>query len=317
MINTNSYSYYRGKIEKTVSNIYTFLTNDPEYVGKFKYNLFTDEIEYDGKSITKDVITHIANDVKRELGFYDPILVGRTLYDIADEKVNSYHPVKDFLNSLTWDGKSRVETMTTSWFNSDETSLSKAINRTFLKMAIKRIMEPGCRIEYSLLLNGVRKSDLHTFCERLSAGLGLAVNVDTKETRKYAPILNRSWICLMDELIGHDYKQQDRIKDVVRRSKDIFIPPYKTYHVTNQRHCVFIGSTSNEEFLKENSIEPCVKYWIINCGHIDKDYICNNFDDETVKQLWAEAYYMYKKNPDIYSDFYEVQELILNQNNNK
>ena len=66
MLNKNSYSYHRGKIEVTDDNIYTFLTSDPDYAGKFKYNLFTDEIEYEGKPITKDVITHITNDVKRE-----------------------------------------------------------------------------------------------------------------------------------------------------------------------------------------------------------------------------------------------------------
>ena len=69
------------------------------------------------------------------------------------------------------------------------------------------------------------------------------------------------------------------------------------------------------EFLKENSIRPDTKYWIINCGHIDENYICNNFDDETVKQLWAEAYYMYKQNPDISRDIEKINDMIRNQNN--
>ena len=117
----------------------------------------------------------------------------------------------------------------------------------------------------------------------------------------------------MDELKGHDYDQQRLTRSLIRTKKDLV----GKYYIERGRHCVFTGSTSNEEFLKENSIKPDTKYWIINCGHIDENYIYNNFDDETVKQLWAEAYYMYKQDPDISKDIIKIKNMIESQNNNK
>ena len=313
MINKSNYSYHRNRIETTVSNIIIFLTNDPRYAGKFKYNLFTNSKEYNEEIITDSTIRHIANDVSEELGFYSPSKVKCALSEIFSDKTLQYHPVKDFLNNLTWDGKKRLETMNINWLNAEDTPLTRSESRTWMEAAVKRIMEPGCLFEYCLLFTGVPKSVLYTFFEKLSAGFGLATNVSIKSEERQASELNKSWICLMDELKGHDYKQQKLTKSLIRTRKDLVGKNYKE----RGRHCVFTGSTSNEEFLKENSIIPDTKYWIINCGNIDKDYICNNFDDETVKQLWAEAYYMYKNNPDIHPDVVEVESLIINQNNNK
>lgn len=313
MLNKKKYSYHRGKIENDPFNIIIFLTNDPRYAGKFRYNLFTNSREYNGEIITDSVIRHIANDVREELGFYSPSKVKCALSKIFSDETIQYHPVKDFLNSLTWDGKKRLETMNINWLNAEDTPLTRAESRTWMEAAVKRIMEPGCLFEYCLLFTGVPKSVLYTFFQKLSAGFGLATNVSIKSRKRQASELNKNWICLMNELKGHDYDQQRLTRSLIRTRKDLV----GKYYIERGRHCVFTGSTSNEEFLKDCSIKPDTKYWIINCGHIDKDYICNNFDDETVKQLWAEAYYMYKNNPDIHPDVEEVESLLINKNNNK
>ena len=59
MVNKNIYSCHKGKIENDPINIIIFLTNDPRYAGKFRYNLFTNSREYNEETITDSTIRHI------------------------------------------------------------------------------------------------------------------------------------------------------------------------------------------------------------------------------------------------------------------
>lgn len=124
-------------------------------------------------------------------------------------------------------------------------------------------------------------------------------------------------MCFINEIVGCNSEQQRLTREVICASKDYFIPSHGKNTIETGRHCVFVGSTRNKEFLKKNSLNPDTMYWIINCGHIDENYIYDNFTDETVKQLWAEAYYMYKQDPDISKDIEKINKMIKNQNNNK
>ena len=312
---------YEERPMRSVENIITYLNNDPKYADSIKYNLYTDRTEYNGQPIKKATINEIAVDVEKGLGFYSPSKVKCAVHCISADKKKEYHPVIDYLNSLTWDGKSRVETMLIDWFKAEDTPLTRAISKTWMEAAVKRIMEPGCLFEYSLILTGngcshIQGTDMHTFFERLSAGFGLATNIDIKEEKKYAPVLNQSWICVMDELRGITQLQQSWIRYIVRQRKDVYRPSYEKYYIENKRHCVFVGTTNNKTFLKYNTFSPDTKYWIVKCDNVDLDRINSEFDDKTVKQLWAEAYYMYKNNSDIHPDVEKVEDMIRNQNEN-
>ena len=154
-----------------------------------------------------------------------------------------------------------------------------------------------------------------TFCQQLNAGFTTVNDVDIKNVREYAPDLNDGWICYMSELRGRTTNQQVLTRDMLRATEDTYMPLFKKEYVTHKRHCVFMGTTYNDKFLKFNTITPDSRYWIVDCSNADEDYIEDNLDDKTVKQLWAEAYYMYKQNPDISKDIEKINSMIRNQNN--
>ena len=308
---------YEERPLRSVENIITFLKTDPEYSTKLKYNLFTNNLEYNGERDLDKITSCILCDVERNLGFYSPKKVKRAIEALTNEKINPYHPVKGFLDNQRWDGNNRIDSMIIDWFRIEDTPLNRLKSSVFMRAAVKRIMEPGCEFKNVLLFTNDDHVASFTFCQQLNAIFSTIDVVDIKNIKEYAPLLNEGWICYMSELRGSTAKQQMLTRDILRASEDTFVPFYEKKQVTHKRHCVFMGTTYNDKFLKFNSITPDSMYWIVDCSNTDEYNIHRNFDDNTVKQLWAEAYYKYKKDPDISRDIIKIKNMIESQNNNK
>ena len=76
-------------------------------------------------------------------------------------KDNCFHPVKDYLNRLVWDGKPRIDNWTIKHLGSEDRAFSRAVGSRWLISAVARIFQPGCQADYTLLLEGpqgIRKS---------------------------------------------------------------------------------------------------------------------------------------------------------------
>ena len=289
---------YMDKPENTVDNIKIFLNTNPKYVGKIKMNLYTSNSEFDGQKITDAIRSCIYNDVERGLGIWERSKVDSVINEICIDPRNQYHPLKDYIKNLAWDGTKRIETLFIDWFKADDTPLVRAYAKKWMIAAIKRVFEPGCKFDNVILLQGSQGIGKSTFCERLSAGFGVADNLDIENPKEYVPVLNQSWICVMDELRGFTKKEQTTIKNFLSKTEDTVRLAYKGDSEPYKRHCVFIGSTNNETFLNDYSQMTERRYWIVKCNITDRYYVYNNFTKDIVDQLWAEAYYLYKKNPD-------------------
>ena len=297
-VTTKTNPVYKDTPENTVDNIKIFLNTNPKYAGKLKKNIYTNKSEFDDNQFTDELISCIANDVERGLGFYAPNKVESVLDEMLIDPRNQYHPVRDYLKDLVWDGTKRIETLFIDWFKADDTPLIRAYARKWMVAAVKRIFEPGCKFDNVILLQGSQGIGKSTFCERLSAGFGVADNIDIENAKEYVPVLNQSWICVMDELRGFTKKEQTTIKNFLSKTEDTVRLSYERLSNTYKRHCVFIGSTNNETFLNDYSQMTERRYWIVKCNITDRYYVYDNFTRDIVDQLWAEAYYLYKKNPD-------------------
>src|SRR5262249_29961743 len=67
---------------------------------------------------------------------------------------NSFHPVMDYLNGLSWDCESRLETLLPKIFGVEPTPYVQAAFRCFLVGSVARIYEPGCKMDCMLVLEG-------------------------------------------------------------------------------------------------------------------------------------------------------------------
>jgi predicted P-loop ATPase len=67
---------------------------------------------------------------------------------------HSYHPVRDYLAGLKWDGANRLESLAATYLGADDTPSHAAVGRCLFLAAVARIMQPGCKADHIPILEG-------------------------------------------------------------------------------------------------------------------------------------------------------------------
>ena len=305
----------KGGIKESTKNIEYFLKNNPRYKDNIKYNEYLKRLEIFGKPIEDEDVAVIATDIEEILGFYNRSKLECVIQSFSKDVSITYHPVKDYFKSVMWDGKERLETMLTDWFDVEDKPLTREMSKKWMIAAVKRIMAPGCKFDNILMLQGAQGIGKSLFCERLAVGFGYTENPPIDQPKEYVPLLTSNWIIGIDERGALGKKDQNIVKSFITRTSDQVRLSYARRDGSFPRHCIFIGSTNDEKFLNDYSGMTEGRYWIVECRSSDRSKIYKEFTREVVDQLWAEAYYYYMNDKDIeliissrlYQDFVEDQ----------
>lgn len=201
-----------------------------------------------------------------------------------------FNPVRDYLESLVWDGKPRVET---SLPGVKPTPFTRQVARMVLAAAVARMLEPGCKWDHTLVLYGAEGLGKSWWINRIARGYSSSLGrIDNKDTLL---TMQRSWIMTSDE--GHSLRKadSDAMKEFLTRTADVFRMPYDRETLVHPRHCVIWSTTNDETFLRRQ--EGNRRFLIVHCEEqVDFDA----YSDEYVDQLWAEAVYLYRAGEKLY-----------------
>ena len=289
------------KISKCPDNIIIFLEGHPKYADKLKYNDYLKMKEYDGKEFSDFDLSIINNDVFRELGFSNKGWVEDSLNEVF--KNHMYNPVIDYLKSLKWDGVKRIETLFIDMFDADDTELTRTMTRKWMIAAVKRTLIPGCKFDNMIVLQGGQGIGKSTFCEKVSRGFYNTISLNEIDNKDVIDKLNKTWIGIIDEMNNFNRRDMTDIKTFLSKSQESCRPAYGRNNVTFNRHCVFIGSTNDDTFLRDITSGVERRFWCIRCNKTKMDSrISDTMTEDYVDQLWAEAYQYYVEDPDQYLD---------------
>lgn len=194
---------------------------------------------------------------------------------------DSYHPVRDYLDSLRWDGKLRLDHWLSQFMGADDTPYTQAVGRLTLEAAVKRVREPGCKFDECLVLvgpEGIGKSTvLRTLGEPWFSD-SLPLGADPKETVERT---NGVWICESAELIGNSPSKVHEIKAFLSRQEDgPFRAAYARTSSMRKRQFVPIATTNDAVFLHSTTGDR--RFWPVRVHYMD----AKGLDRD---QLWAEA----------------------------
>lgn len=307
----------KGKILNNIENYITFMKNS-DYTSildsstglrksKIKYNSFLQREEFiDDSNPEKEFTDFIESKIIREMSnSFGGVNITKTVFTDAINNIfkeNMYNPIQEYLDALEWDGKSRVETIFIDWLGAEDKPLIREMSKKWLIAAVKRVYEPGCKFDNIIVLKGPQGCGKSTLCERLALEYyNEHVNID--DPKYYVETINKSWIVAFDELAGINRKELSAIKSFLSTNQDTVRLAYARHAQTFKRHCVFIGSTNEDSFLRDYTASIERRFWVVECTRDNTNNIVGeNFTDEIVNQIWAETVHLYKQNPKQFLD---------------
>ena len=81
---------------------------------------------------------------------------------------NKYHPIRDYLNSLKWDGTERIRYALTRYLGAEDSEYTYECLRLFMLGAIRRVFKSDCKFEVMLCLVGGQGAGKSTFFRLLA-----------------------------------------------------------------------------------------------------------------------------------------------------
>ena len=282
------------------------LLYDPLWKGTFVYDEFAGRcivikpLPWDNhenfhyREVTDSDLTRLRSALMADL----KIKVGSKgeMNDIIDivSKDRSIHPVRNYFDSLQWDGEERLDNWIIDYCNplSGNREYIRRVSACFILAAVKRIYFPGTFHKQMLVLEGKQDIGKSTLLRTLATFNGISYFSDRITFKD----IDNPYLCShlagniiveFPELTGFSLQDRNKIKGWISQSEDEMQPKHKMRVEKYARQFVLAGSTNDSTWM--NDPTGGVRFWPVHCGKIDIKGI-----EKVVLQLWAEAVFRIK-----------------------
>lgn len=288
----------KGAIAQTIQNVVIILENDPKLKGCLAYNEMSHNIvsvrDLPWRSVPTESQWIDADDAA--LRYYLEKVYGLGGKEKIFDAVNvvamqhTFHPVRDYLNDLVWDGVPRVDTLLIDYLGADDNDYVRAVTRKALVAAVARVMKPGCKFDYMLVLRGRQGIGKSALIAKLG-GAWFSDSFTTLQGKDAYEQVQGVWIMEVGELAGMRKAEAETIKLYISKQVDRFRPAYGRRLQEFPRQCIFIGSTNETQFLRDTTGNR--RFWVVDTPNDAKRDLWDELTPDMVAQLWAEAVQKY------------------------
>lgn len=286
----------KGNKQVTVNNFVNAFKSDPLLNGLLAYDMLKETIVFTRPSFTAkgskkgDLVSDtdisiIKGRIERMHGIYNDAKLNDAIEQVSSD--NAFHPIKLYLESLTWDGVPRIDSFLVDYMGAEDDAYTREAFRKMLLAAVTRIYEPGRKFDTALVFyseQGVGKS---TLIQRLSKGWfnDSLTNLSGKESYE---AIQFAWLVELAELSALRKSDVEAVKNFISKREDTYRGAYARRVKTHKRQCVFFGSTNDDEFLKDATGNR--RFFPVEVKRTRKTHLIFEPEfDAIVDQLWAEA----------------------------
>lgn len=196
---------------------------------------------------------------------------------------HTFHPIRQMLDALTWDGNGRVDDWLVTYMGADDTPLTRAIGRIMLIAAVRRIRDPGVKFDTIIILERKQGTGKSTAL-RILAGPGNHSDNEllTLDTKAQMEAMEGVWIYELSEMSGLNKSEVERMKAFASRDVDRARMSYGRFSEARGRQTIFVGTTNEHKYLKDRTGNR--RFLPVKTAEIDLEALRRDRD-----QLWAEA----------------------------
>lgn len=253
--------------------------------GNFKFDDFKNRIEFKGREIQDVDIINIQSEIAINHPYFSK--VGKEMVADAVTKVckeNTYDSAKDYITSIKWDGKSRLDTWLTSTYNVLDCEYYKKVGSNWFKGLVKRLIYPGCKFDYLMVLEGDQGIKKSTSLAIIGGDWHVETTMST-DSKDFFMQFEGKAIIEFSEGETLNKTEVKKMKAIITTQVDRYRPAYGRFTQDFPRRCVFAMTTNKNEYLKDDTGN---RRWLpVSCvGNVNIEWLKENRD-----QLFAEAYH--------------------------
>jgi predicted P-loop ATPase len=270
--------------KKNLTNLMLCLQNIRELGNTIRWNELAQRAEWNGRPLEDTNIVDVR--VILEADGYEPTVADVLPAVMRHARDNAYHPIRDYLRSLKWDGTKRLDHWLQFCLGAPDSAFVRAAGRKTLIAAAARAFKPGCKVDTMLVLEGaqgLRKSSAISalFGEEFTAE---SVNLFDQHNKMVLSMMG-AWCVELAEFVAITKRDENQVKGMISMRVDRTVLPYAKMASDHPRQCIFFGTINPGESGYLTDPTGNRRYWPISVTRVDLDKI-----RARRAQLWAEAY---------------------------
>jgi len=278
----------KGGVRKNLTNLVLHLRNLGEFGKQLRFNEMTHQMEWRGRRFEDPDLIDMRLILERE-GFPP---AERDVRPAAERvaRENAYNPVVDYLNALVWDQRPRLAKWMVNLLGAPDTPFVRLISPKVLISAVARAIDPGCKVDTVLVLEGeqgIKKSSAIAalFGEEYTAE---SVSLFDQHNKMVMAMMG-AWVVELAEFVAIARSHHASVKGLISMRQDRVVLPYAKMASTHPRRCIFFGTINPEAagYLTDSTGNR--RYWPVTVTKINLDGLRAHRD-----QLWAEAAERYR-----------------------
>lgn len=195
-----------------------------------------------------------------------------------------FHPVRDYLDGLRWDGTPRLDRWLSTYGGAEDNEYTRAVGALVPVAAVRRVRQPGVKFDEMLVLESPQGTNKSSALRVMAVrdewfGDDLPLNADGKRVIEQTA---GKWVIEAGELKGMRKGEVEHLKAFLSRQDDTARMSYARLPVIVPRQCVIIGTTNSERYLRD--LTGNRRFWPVRVEGFDLEALRRDRD-----QIWAEA----------------------------
>jgi len=285
-----------GILHKSLNNITLLIQNAPGLRGCVRKD------EFSGRIITPEKLPWrdgggywIDADTTELRTFFETHYKGYkpAKGDVKDAVVASaikqaFHPVRDYLNKLVWDGVPRLDTLFIDYLGVEDSEYARTVTRKSLVGAVARVMNPGCKFDYMIVFIGKQGRGKSSIIRKLAIkDEWFTDSLTTFDGSKAFEAVTGKWLIEVSEMHAFDKQTMKQANAFITAQSDFYRAAYAEFPEDRPRQCAFFGTSNYSDCLRDETGGR--RFWplVIEKGEKKKN-IFKNLDKER-DQIWAEV----------------------------